>query len=444
MQTNFILIKIFFIYKIEGGNMYYGYIINDRYVIRKTIGTGGSSTVFLAYDNKLDKLWAVKLCNTLCDNEILALKSINNYAFPRVIDICIQDGLTFLVMDYIEGDTLTSYLKSHKESEEQILLWMAKIAYALSYLHHLNPVLIYMDLKPDNIIITKSKDIRLVDLGSIYVCDNIYVNKLSGTRYYSSQESLNGLVDINSDVYTLGMTMYEIFNNSKKEYRDKSGNLRLRKRNKHISRFTEYIINRCTHKNVSRRYHSMEDLLIDLKQKNPVRKVMTRIKYDFNRLIYKFIDIVFKVMLCLGVIISALYFSSLNDLRLLFAASVLLLIFLLSCFSTTTYTFETEKEILKSSATKFIISALILFICIPPLNADASSCEPLLVTLYDEYNRKLLVRSGCTLELDHDLLFSIPLKELPESKSTIIIKATSSEYEREYILSCIPSYDTNK
>ena len=67
-----------------------------------------------------------------------------------------------------------------------------KIAGAMKYLHNLSPALLYMDCKPDNIMLTKSGDIRLIDLGSVYVCDDNVHNSVSGTAFYAPGEVKNG------------------------------------------------------------------------------------------------------------------------------------------------------------------------------------------------------------------------------------------------------------
>ena len=149
----------------------YGYRIGERYVYRRALGSGAGGSVFLAYDNKISKYWAVKRLTGHRGNELEALKKIDHYAFPRIVDVIHQDGADFLVMDYIEGESLDKYRRKHSLSEKEILLFGRKIAEALLYLHTLSPMMIYMDCKPENIIVTPSKDIRLIDLGSVYVCD---------------------------------------------------------------------------------------------------------------------------------------------------------------------------------------------------------------------------------------------------------------------------------
>lgn len=409
--------------------MFYGYTLNNRYVIRQTLGSGGTSTVYLAYDYKLDKNWAVKKCATTQVNELTALKSINHYAFPRVVDICVQDGETFIVMDYIEGETLSYYLRHHHPGEKQILIWASKIASALSYLHNLNPSMIYMDLKPDNILITPSKDIRLVDLGSVFICSNSYVNKISGTKYYMLSDFSSDIVDINQDIYAFGMTLYELLNGSKTKYFDQHGNLNLRRRNKKISMFSEYIVRRCTERNKNKRYQSMNDIISDLKCHSELKKFRLIIKRNASLCMFKIADLTLKFFIGFLTVYNGLRYSSANMVHNLIIMLLLFFILLFLCSMKSTYSLETRKEVLRCQVLKTTIGIMSAFFAFPPILSHASTASlPLNVTLYDEFGRKLLVRSGYTLTTDSDLLFSVDIDEISTTPTTITISSNDKSY----------------
>ena len=234
------------------GKLEYGYEIAGRYVYRKALGSGACGSVFLAYDRKISKLWAVKMCENIRGYEAEALKKIDHCAFPRIVDVCEQDKAVFLVMDYVEGESLGKYCRNHAVSQRQILIWCRKIAEAIEYLHNMTPSLLYMDCKPDNIMLTTAGEIRLVDLGSIYVKNDDISNIVSGTEFFAPEEitkySLHKLEytpDERSDIYSLGMTMYTLLTGCRVEYRDRYGNICARRQNKNISRVTEQIIRKC-------------------------------------------------------------------------------------------------------------------------------------------------------------------------------------------------------
>ena len=170
-------------------------LIGGRYEYRRSLGKGGNGKVFLCFDTKLQKEWAMKelyvfkevglqgldeeesatnrknaSLEMLQTAELEVLKTISCNLFPRIVDIVEEEDKRYLVMDYVEGMTLKEKMQRQKVTEKEVYTWAVQIAKALLYLHQMSPRILYMDCKPENIILTPQGEIRLVDLGSVYIC----------------------------------------------------------------------------------------------------------------------------------------------------------------------------------------------------------------------------------------------------------------------------------
>lgn len=144
-----------------------GSIVDGRYEILKEIGRGGMSIVYLAMDSRLKKSLVVKdirkrsnsnheiLINSLVI-EANMLKKLEHPALPRIYDIIETKNGIYVVMDYIEGESLKEKLeREHRVSAEEVVEWAKQLSDVLAYLHNRKPnPIIYRDMKPDNIMLT--------------------------------------------------------------------------------------------------------------------------------------------------------------------------------------------------------------------------------------------------------------------------------------------------
>ena len=154
-----------------------GTVLEGKYEIVKEIGRGGMSVVYLAMDMRLRKNWAVKEIkkqgrdknDEIAVNSLLTeanlMKRFNHPALPRIVDI-IDNGTTiYVVMDYIEGQSLDVVLKEFGvQSEEDVIKWAKQICAALSYLHSQKTPVIYRDMKPSNLMLDDG-NIKIIDFG---------------------------------------------------------------------------------------------------------------------------------------------------------------------------------------------------------------------------------------------------------------------------------------
>lgn len=196
-----------------------GDILENRYRIDDLIGEGGMSKVWKARDLYINTDWAVKEINKhkkeyldVADEngdipEFEYLKLLNHPAFPRIVHEIDEPGAKYIIMDYIEGETLLRILELYgKPSEEDVANWMIDACDAINYLH--SQGIIHRDIKPSNMMIDKQGNLKIIDMGSSCFLNSD--DKPLGTYGYASPEHYKGKADEKSDVYTVGMTMYHL------------------------------------------------------------------------------------------------------------------------------------------------------------------------------------------------------------------------------------------
>lgn len=173
----------------------------ERYDILRQIGRGTTASVFLVRDKHLDKKWVAKVFapvsqgdirnNWLIQNEIDILKSLKHQCMPRAVDLYREAGGTYLIMDYIEGVTLKTFVQKYGAMSEPVVLsWMMDLCQLLNVLHTMEPRIIYCDLKPENIIIQNDGNLALIDFGSARIpsmCEKSQCY-LTGTEMYTAPE----------------------------------------------------------------------------------------------------------------------------------------------------------------------------------------------------------------------------------------------------------------
>ena len=280
-------------------------IINGRYEILKLIGKGGTSKVYLALDINLNKTWAVKeirkdailkngeIVQNMIFIEIDLMKRLDHPNLPRIVDIIEESEKYYIVMDYIEGETLKKVLIDNgPQPQERVIKWGIEIASVLTYLHSLDPPVIYRDMKPANIILQPDGRLKLIDFGvaRTYKCGKSEDTVHLGTKGYAAPEqfstnkNIGGQSDQRTDIYNLGVTLYELLTNhlpTEPPYELYP----LKEVNPKLSKGLDKIIHKCTRPNPDDRYKSADELIEDLlnykkldeeyikKQKEKLRKV---------------------------------------------------------------------------------------------------------------------------------------------------------------------------
>lgn len=204
-------------------------LLGDKYLLDRVIGSGGMSTVYLAIDQKLHIKWAAKEIVIRKDTEIYDKKSIRaeimllrraqHRNLPRIVDAFCDKNAVIVIMDYIEGISLKELLKKQQKLPAKEVLRIAfELVDTLNYLHHLDPPIIYGDMKPSNVIIKPDGKVQLIDFGS--TIERTLSNEKCityGTKGYCAPEQYQGYVDERSDVYSLGITLYQCLTGERPE-----------------------------------------------------------------------------------------------------------------------------------------------------------------------------------------------------------------------------------
>ena len=262
-----------------------GSIIDGKYQILTEIGHGGMSVVYLAMDTHLNKQWAVKEIkkkgsgknDEIIVNSLLAeanlMKRLDHPALPRIVDI-IDNGITiYVVMDYIEGESLDKVLESYgAQPEELVIGWAKQLCDALTYLHSQKPPIIYRDMKPANVMLKPEGNIKIIDFGIAreYKEQSLVDTTVLGTKGYAPPEQYSGQTDARSDIFALGMTMHHLLTGVDPRSGDAYAPVRMW--NPELSEGIEIIIDKCVQPAPEKRYQSCEDLLYDLSHPELITK----------------------------------------------------------------------------------------------------------------------------------------------------------------------------
>lgn len=256
-----------------------GSIVDGKYKILNKIGQGGMSVVYLAMNERANKQWAIKEVRKdgVSNFEVVKqgliaetdmLKKLNHPHLPSIIDVIDGEGTFLIVMDYIEGKSLSHVLKNHgAQSQEDVIEWAKQLCDVLGYLHTREKPIVYRDMKPANVMLKPDGNVTLIDFGTAreFKSASIADTTCLGTQGYAAPEQFGGMgqTDARTDIYCLGATMYHLVtghNPAEPPYEMYP----IRQWNPALSSGLEEIIFKCTQRNPADRYQSCAELMYAL------------------------------------------------------------------------------------------------------------------------------------------------------------------------------------
>lgn len=201
-------------------------VLGGRYELSERVGMGGMAVVYKAMDKMLNRYVAVKILREeYKENEEFirrfkvesqAAASLSHQNIVQIYDVGEEDGLHYIVMELLEGETLKSYMNSKggKLSRREAMNFSMQICRAVEHAHSKHVV--HRDIKPQNIVLTESGKIKVADFGIARAANNTTtVNSgnyaVGSAHYLSPEQARGGYTDHRSDIYSLGVVMYEMF-----------------------------------------------------------------------------------------------------------------------------------------------------------------------------------------------------------------------------------------
>ena len=283
-------------------------ILANRYEILEKIGTGGMGNVFKAHDRKLDRIVAIKVLKLEYneDNnfirkfkrESLAAASISHPNIVSIYDVGtekVEDKeVHYIVMEYIDGKTLKDLINDEgRLSEKRALNYCIQIAEALKVAHSKH--IVHRDIKSQNIMVTRDDRIKVTDFGIARVADNTTVtatNAVMGSVHYFSPEQARGAkVDNRSDIYSLGIVLFEMLTGRLPFDADNPVSVALMQVQSQMPRPSDFIksidpsvdalVLKMTEKDPDERYRDVFDLIKDIKDYTIGAKTFT-VKRDYK------------------------------------------------------------------------------------------------------------------------------------------------------------------
>ncbi len=263
-----------------------GVIVGERYEIAGRVGSGGMADVYKAKDHKLNRFVAMKVLKPEFSADTNFIKKFQReaqaaagLAHPNIVnvfDVGEDQGINYIVMELVEGITLKEYIsKKGKLTVKEATSIAIQVAMGLEAAHNRN--IVHRDIKPQNIIISTDGKVKVTDFGIARAASSntISTNAMGSVHYSSPEQVRGGYSDYKSDIYSLGITMYEMVTGKVPFDGDTTVAIAI----KHLqdemlppSEFVpelphslEEIILKCTQKSPDRRYSTLAELINDLK-----------------------------------------------------------------------------------------------------------------------------------------------------------------------------------
>jgi len=263
-----------------------GMYINDRYEIIDKVGSGGMADVYKAKCHRLNRYVAIKVLKSEYSsdknfvskfrNEAQSAAGLSHPNIVNVYDVGEDNGLYYIVMELVEGITLKRFIerKGHLEIKEAVGIAI-QIAQGMEAAHANH--IIHRDIKPQNIIISREGKVKVTDFGiaKAATSNTVTQNAIGSVHYLSPEQARGGYSDERSDIYSLGVTIYEMLTGRVPFAGDNTVSVALlhiqgeatpmRELNPSVSVSLDKIVQKCMQKKQERRYQNASELIQDLK-----------------------------------------------------------------------------------------------------------------------------------------------------------------------------------
>lgn len=263
-----------------------GVIIGERYEVVSRIGSGGMADVYKAKDHKLNRFVAMKVLKPEFSADTNFIRKFQReaqaaagLAHPNVVnvfDVGEDQGVNYIVMELVEGITLKEYIsKKGRLTVKEATSIAIQVSMGLEAAHNRN--IVHRDIKPQNIIISTDGKVKVTDFGIARVASSntISTNAMGSVHYSSPEQVRGGYSDFKSDIYSLGITMYEMVTGRVPFDGDTTVAIAIKHLQDEMVPPSHYvpdlphsledIILKCTQKSPDRRYSTLAELINDLK-----------------------------------------------------------------------------------------------------------------------------------------------------------------------------------
>ncbi len=263
-----------------------GKFVADRYEILAKVGAGGMSDVYKAKDHVLGRFVAIKVLKqefaedvnfvTKFRTEAQSAAGLEHPNIVNIYDVGSEEGFHYIVMEYVEGITLKTYIEKKRQlSYKETISIAIQVGRGIEAAHNKN--IVHRDIKPQNIMISTEGKVKVTDFGIARAAtsNTIHSDVMGSVHYSSPEQARNGFVDGKSDIYSLGIVMYEMVTGRVPFDGDTTVAIAIQHLQEEMESprnfvpdlpiSLEKIIIKCTQKSADRRYSTISDLLEDLR-----------------------------------------------------------------------------------------------------------------------------------------------------------------------------------
>ena len=264
-----------------------GTLIGDRFRLEEKVGSGGMSSVYRAYDPTLERLVAIKMMHRDISSdpdqlerfrrEARAVAQLNHPHVVTVIDAGEDEGAPYIVFEYVEGETLKARIKRMgRLGVEEAIAYAIEIARALQAAHERH--IVHRDVKPQNVLIDTEGSAKVTDFGIARTLDEDGLTSdgrvLGTTDYVSPEQALGHDVDGQSDIYSLGVVLFEMLTGDVPFHGENQISVAMKhvredlpdiqQLRPEVSATTAAVLDRMTDKDLAHRYRDVPSLVADL------------------------------------------------------------------------------------------------------------------------------------------------------------------------------------